>query len=120
VNAPLPVIESKSVFGDQVERNTQLDVILAMTNKMLQLAKEQQWDSVSKLENERSHLIFSYFETTPSVEEAEHVARFIQKVLAADKELISLGSSEQQKILKHSQKVSRGKQASQAYASSNR
>lgn len=114
------MMPGKEAVTDVVERSVQLDVILAMTHKMLQLATEQQWDSVTRLECERSHLIASFFEYPATVDEAEDVALFIQKVLAIDKQLISLGSSEQQKILRDSQQVNRGKQASQAYAASNR
>lgn len=118
MSPPFPAVATKAAISAVVDRNAQLALIKAMTQKMLQLAKIQQWENVSKLEAERSDLIYTFFEVAPAVAEAESVAHTILEVLAADKEIIALSSSEQQNILQNSQKINRGKQASQAYASS--
>jgi len=98
------------------DRAMQLELIQALTKKMLQMAEQQQWENVSKLEAERSHLIGDFFKTKPSLSEAEHVASIILEVLAADKVIIALSTSEQHRILGSSQKINRGKQASKAYS----
>jgi len=102
------------------DRYAQLDFIEALTEKMLLNARQQQWDIVSKVEVERSKLIYAFFEIPPTLEEAEHVAGFIRNVLMADKEIIALGSSEQKGMLQSSQEISRGKQASLAYTAHHR
>lgn len=112
------VSTEQSLIGDATDRNTQLDLILALTDKMLELAQVEQWESVSKLEEERSRLIYTFFEVSPSVDEAEAVAEVIMKVLAVDKRLIAMSQVEQQQIIKASQTIKRGQQASKAYASS--
>lgn len=103
---------------DVTDRNTQLELIPALTDKMLELAQQQQWEAVGKLEEERSRVIYAFFEVSPSVDEAEGVAAVIMKVLAADKKIIALGNAEQQKVLKESRMIKRGQRASTAYASS--
>lgn len=102
------------------DRYARLGLIEALTEKMLLNARQHQWDVVSKVETERSKLIYAFFETPPTLEEAEHVAVFIRNVLVADKEIIALGSNEQRGILKSSQDITRGKQASLAYTAHHR
>jgi len=109
-------LEAKAEHPDMNGRYAQLALIDALTGKMLLNAKQQQWEVVSKLEAERSTLIYAFFETAPSLAEAEYVAGFIRGVLAADREIIALGSNEQKDILQNSQKINRGKEASLAYA----
>lgn len=108
--------ESNTILSIVTDRDAQLDLIYALTQRMLQMAEQQQWENVSKLEVERSHLIHTFFETRPSLEETERVANTILEVLTADKAIIAMGTSEQQKIVESSQKINRGKQASKAYA----
>jgi len=115
-----PVTDTNLFLSEVTGRDSQLDLILALTQKMLQMAEQLQWENVSKLEAERSNLIYAFFETKPTVDEAERVASIILEVLAADKEIIALSSSEQQKLLKSSQKMNLGKQASKAYSMSNK
>ena len=110
--------ESNTILSIVTDRDAQLDLIYALTQKMLQMAEQQQWGNVSKLEVERSHLIYTFFEIRPSMEETERVASTILEVLAADKAIIAMSASEQQKIVENSQKINRGKQASKAYAMS--
>ncbi|MBL1261580.1 MAG: flagellar protein FliT [Thiotrichaceae bacterium] len=102
------------------DRHAQLEVIEALTEKMLLNARRQQWALVSQLEAERDPLIYSFFEMPPSLVEAEHVADFIRGVLVADREIIILGSKEKEDVLQRSQKINRGKEATLAYASSNK
>ncbi len=117
-SSTIPVVDTKTILSTVTDRSAQLELIQALTHKMLEMAGQQQWENVSKLEVERSHLIYSFFETKPSMEEAEHVANTILEVLAVDKEIMALSSSAQQEILNSSQKINRGKQASQAYTMS--
>jgi len=102
------------------DRYAQLDLIEALTEKMLLNARQQRWEIVSKVETERSKLVYAFFETPPALEEAEHVAGFIRNVLVADKEIIALGSNEKKGMLQSSQDISRGKQASLAYKAHHR
>ncbi len=118
ISGIVPVAESNTILSIATDRDAQLDLIYALTQKMLQMAEQQQWDNVSKLEVERSRLIYTFFEIRPLVEETERVASTILAVLAADKAIIAMGTSEQQKIVESSQKINRGKQASKAYAMS--
>lgn len=111
-----PVDRWKALLLSMNDRYAQLAVIDALTEEMLLNARQQQWELVTKLEAERSGLIYAFFEIPPLLAEAEHVARFIRTVLAADREIISLGASEQKDILQNSQKINRGKEASLAYA----
>ncbi len=120
MSAQMVDVDTKVIITAIKDRIAQLDIIKALTKKMLYLVKQQRWDDVSKLEAERGDLIYSFFEVTPSVEEVEYVASTILEVLATDKKIIMLSLSEQQNILRNSQKISRGKQASQAYNSSNK
>ncbi len=101
------------------DRYVQLAMIKALTEKMLLNARQQQWQVVRQIETERDTLIHAFFETPPSLAEAEHVAGFIRGVLTADREIITLGTKEKKEILQNSQKINRGKEASLAYGSSN-
>lgn len=114
----IPTTDDSVFLAALSDRNAQLDLIQAITQKMLQMAKQQAWENINKLEAERSHLIYSFFETKPSVAEAEHVANIILEVLSADKAIIALSLSEQHEIMGSAQKINRGKQASKAYAMS--
>jgi len=114
------VVDPDAVLSTVTDRCAQLELILALTQKMLQVAEQPQWELVGKLEAERSHLISSFFETKPTVDEAEHVASVILEVLAADKKIIALSAIEQRNILVSSQKMHLGKQAAQAYSMSNK
>jgi len=113
-------MDVKAELVNMNERYAQLGLIEALTEKMLLNAKQQQWDVVSKLEAERSQLIYTFFETPPTLAEAEHVASFIRHVLEADRKIIALSANEQKGILQSSQEISRGKQASLAYTAHHR
>jgi len=113
-------MDAKAELLNMNDRYAQLGLIEALTEKMLLNARQRQWDVVGKIEAERSKLIYSFFETAPTVEEAEYVAGFIRNVLVADKEIITLGSNEQKGMLQSSQEISRGKQASLAYTADQR
>jgi len=115
MDGAVSVNDTPSILSSVTDRTAQLELIQALTRKMLQMAEEQSWENVSKLESERSHLIYSFFETKPSVAEAELVASVIFEVLAIDKRIVALSASEQHKMLESSQKINRGKQASKAY-----
>ncbi len=114
----IPATNDSALLAALNDRNAQLDLIQAITQKMLQMAQQQAWENINKLEAERSQLIYSFFETKPLVAEAEHVASIILEVLAADKMIIALSLSEQHEIMGSAQKINRGKQASKAYAMS--
>ncbi len=113
-----PATDDSVLLTALSDRNAQLDLIQAITKKMLQMAQQQAWENINKLEAERSQLIYSFFETKPSVAEAEHVASIMLEVLTADKAIIALSLSEQHEIMGSAQKINRGKQASKAYAMS--
>ncbi len=110
------VVDNRAILSAITDRDAQLQLIQALTEKMLQMAERQAWENVSKLEAERTHLITSFFDTKPTVDEAERVANVIVEVLGADKKIIVLSASEQQKMLSNAQKINVGKQAAKAYA----
>ncbi len=108
-------MSARAELPNMNDRYAQLSMIELLTEKMLLNARQQQWEVVTKLEAERSELIHAFFASPFLLAEAEHVARFIRTVLAADREIICLGASEQKDILQNSQKINRGKEASLAY-----
>jgi len=110
--------EASNILSIVADRNAQLELIYILTKKMLQMAAQREWENVSKLEVERSHLIYSFFETKPSTEEAERIANAILDVLTVDKKIMALSVSERQKVVEKSQEINRGKLASKAYAMS--
>ena len=114
------VVDPDAVLPAVTDRRAQLELILAITQKMLQMAEQPQWELVGKLEAERSHLISSFFETKPTVDEAEHVASVILEVLKNKKKITALSAIEQRHILANSQKMHLGKRAAQAYSISNK
>lgn len=110
-----PVLKLVRDNTQALPREQQLSFILSLTMEMFERAKKDDWDTVIRLESQRTALIADYFSSPVSGQEIPAVAGYITKVLEIDKQLIELGDKECHQLRRNLQKISRGRHALKVY-----
>ena len=97
------------------EREDQLSEIRSLTSRMLELSDAESWAEIADLEASRSHIIHSFFDEAPTVDEAPTIASTIKEVLDVDRRIIERGEAARSAVVSEMRGVSKGFRAVQAY-----
>ncbi len=72
-------------------RESELNQLLDMSQKMLGLADKNDWDDFTELENNRKKVMYSFFESPlideSSAEDSEKIEQIIKKVLLINEQI---------------------------------
>jgi hypothetical protein len=71
-----------------------LEQFLAMSQQMLEFAKNDKWEKLPDLEIKRKELMFSFFETEDSHQNTAQVAQIIKQVLSINDTIEQLAQQE--------------------------
>ena len=102
------------------QRNQQLNSILAHTREMLNACEQEQWDSLTSMEDDRRKMVEAFFVPAPEQQESEAVASAIRQMQELDEELIRRCTEARQVCLQRVTNVEAGKRASAAYVDNTR
>lgn len=91
--------------------------IIVLSERMCQLAGDDHWEDVARLETRRQALMHSYFETLPYADPIEEVARGIERIMRLDRDLMELGSAYRGRLAADIKGLDRGRRATAAYQS---
>lgn len=89
--------------------------IMSLSEKMLENARQQRWENVSAIEDERRQLLTDFF-SQPVNAQKGMLANSIRTILEKDREIVKLGSEKREELRGALQKFNRGKDAVQAYS----
>lgn len=90
--------------------------IVLLTLQMLAAAQKEDWDTLQRLENERRRRIDIYFATALSVKAGQEFTAAIQRIMAADKVLVSVLEETMLQISSKVKEISLGRHAIMAYS----
>ena len=98
-----------------MSKQTTLDEIISMTERMLGYAQSAEWNKVISIEATRQNKLQEYFSIKPSLDDAEWIKEGITSIVNMDKKIMELGSSDLDKLGNTLSHVNRGKKAQFAY-----
>lgn len=90
---------------------------MALSQEMVGLAKEQQWDALIVKESERKTLLSRFFTQSIPAEAAPSVANAVQSLMEMDKQMLSLFSAKRNEVSQKMGGMKKGRQACAAYSS---
>ena len=102
------------------QRKQQLTAILEHTRLMLDACKQEQWESLVSMEDDRRKMLEAFFVPKPEQQESEAVASAIRQIQELDEELIKRCTEARQTCLKKLTNIDAGKRASAAYVDNTR
>lgn len=94
--------------------------LLGLSQQMLSLARQGEWENVNEIQAERQRIIEKEFPLSPGPTEAGDVAREIQAILDLDRELLELAGTQQKEIGQTLGKLNQGRAATRAYQNTSR
>lgn len=97
-------------------REQQWSGIMALSRRMHEAAKAQEWDDLLTLEPKRRELLDAFFSQAVEAEEAETVAAGIQEIMQRDEDITRLGEAVREQAAQQLKAMSKGRRAVQAYA----
>lgn len=90
--------------------------VLRLTQHMLTLAKNDDWQRVASIESERQHSIDSIFRHPDLRQALPDLAEILRQVIALDQECIKLGTMLRLQLSHELNQQSQGERALRAYA----
>lgn len=99
------------------DKTEDLQQLISLSRIMLEKAREESWDDVFALEEERSELIRLFFLEPVQQGDADAVAAGIQAIMAIDRNIMALGSLKRLDLAQILQTMEQGKKAVKAYTS---
>lgn len=97
------------------ERQRQWTAILEMSSRMLDQARAKEWTEVAEIEAARRKSLEAFFDQPVDAVEAERVREGIERILATDKEIASLGEVAREGLATQLGGLARGRRAQAAY-----
>ena len=94
-----------------------LSAALAVTERMLSVARGENWQELAELETSRRGLIQAAFSSSIPPADAAQVADVIARIQAANQDLVSLSSESRDRIAAALSTLAAGRRARSAYAS---
>ena len=94
-----------------------LSAALAVTERMLGVAKDDDWQKLAELETSRRGLIQAAFSSPVPPADAALVADLIGRIQAANKDLVGFSSESRDRIAGALSTLAAGRRARSAYAS---
>ncbi|WP_428603349.1 flagellar protein FliT [Sedimenticola sp.] len=92
-----------------------LDQIVLLSQKMLSLAQQGEWDQLTALQQLRDDQIENCFPLDPHGLDERQVSEQIRTILALDKQILQLAGDQQMEIRETLGKLSQGRVATKAY-----
>ncbi|CAK0772110.1 flagellar protein FliT [Gammaproteobacteria bacterium] len=90
--------------------------VIELTNQMLQAAKDEEWESLAQIEEERRTLIYTHPPAPPADPAGRAVVlQTVQQILDIDRQIISLCQEGQQVLAGKLHSLRVGARARQAY-----
>ncbi len=89
--------------------------IISLSNQMLENARQQKWDDVSAIEDQRRQLLTEFF-SQPVKGQKSALANNIRSILEKDREIVRLGAEKREELRGALQKFNRQKHAVHAYS----
>jgi len=86
-----------------------------MTQRMLIHARSGEWNTVIDMESQRQDKMQEYFTASSPLDEVQGIIEGISTVMELDKEIMSLGKSDINKLGNSLEQLNRGKKAQFAY-----
>lgn len=99
---------------DRSEPNNDIHTIIDLSDKMLQKARQQDWEDVTSIENQRKQLISGFFSKPVHIRNGK-IADCIRAILEKDREIVKLGAARRKELRGALHRVNRGKEAVTAY-----
>ncbi len=97
------------------QRKQQLGKIIALSQDMLELARDNAWERVAELEEARRMLVMQSFHTPTSKQDSATVAAVIREILSLNQQLTDLGKAHRQHLGNELRTNQVGRTAQQAY-----
>lgn len=89
--------------------------IISLSDKMLESARQHNWEDVTEIEMERKALMTEFF-SNPLALQKGRLANGIRMILEKDREIVRLGSVKREELRDALAKHQRGKDAVEAYS----
>lgn len=97
------------------EQSSDIQKILSLSEKMLEKARQEDWEDVTSMETQRRDLIASVFSSPVRVGNGK-LADGIRLILEKDREIVKLGAAHRDAVRGALRRINRGKNAVEAYA----
>ncbi len=94
-----------------------LQQLITLSDTMLQKARDQAWDELFELEQQRREAMQLFFLHGVAAADARAVAAGIELIMARDRDLMDLAKATRDKLVQTLQKMDQGKKAVKAYTS---
>jgi hypothetical protein len=101
--------------GLTLERQEQLQAILELSEQMLALAENREWEVLAAVEPTRRQLLHRFFSAPPAAEEVGDIALLIQRVLAMDRQIVQWGEVYRRVLMEGLGELGRARRAFHAY-----
>lgn len=96
-------------------RKQQLGEIIALSQDMLELARDNAWERVAELEAQRRTLVMQCFHAPTEKQDSDIVAAVIREILSINQQLTDTGKAHQQYLGNQLRTNQVGRTAQQAY-----
>lgn len=97
-----------------------LDRLVRLSQEMLGLAEQGEWEQLTAAQSERQQLIEQIFPLDPQVLDAADAAAQVKCVLELDQQITRLAQAQQKEIGQALGKLNRGRVATRAYQDTSR
>ena len=101
--------------GLSPERQEQIDAILELSQQMLDLAQGREWEVLTAIEATRQQKLHQFFSIPAAPEDIAQIAKFIQQVLAMDRQIVEWGEAYRRELMDGLDDLGRARRASVAY-----
>ena len=96
-------------------RVQRLQEIESLSKDLLQACEQEEWDSLTDIENRRGRLVRQFFDTAPTADESEQIAAAIHRIQSIDRQVISLCQTHKQELGKKLSGMAKGKSVQATY-----
>lgn len=110
-------VHSKTKF---LSRKEHFAYIVSLTESMLVVANQQDWEQLTSMEAQRKQQLAQFFTTAVSPDEALWIKTGIERILSIDEQLIRLSETAKQEIADSRNNMAKSQNAANAYSSSAR
>lgn len=97
-----------------------LDRLVRLSQEMLTLAEQGEWEQLATAQSEREQLIEQIFPLDPHISDAADAAAQVKRVLELDQQITRLARAQQKEIGQALGKLNRGRVATRAYQDTSR
>lgn len=97
-----------------------LDRLVRLSQEMLGLAEQGEWEQLTAAQSERQQLIEQIFPLDPQVSDTADAAAQVKRVLELDQQITRLARAQQKEIGQALGKLNRGRVATRAYQDTSR